>query len=174
VSKNRSNNVNTEFHDGRCACAYVRYRMKSQPLIVHGCHCSWCQRQTGSSFAVNALIEADQVQLLEGNVTEVTVPSPSGNSQKISRCPNCQVALWSNYLIFHNGLLGNAIHFIRVGTLDDPSRVTPDIHIYTSSKQPWFTLPPDALVVEDYYVTEEVWSKESLERREVLLSAVQD
>lgn len=164
---------NTNFHDGGCACGYVRYRMKSQPLIVHCCHCSWCQRQNGSAFAVNALIEADRVHLLKGNVVDVTVPSPSGKSQRISRCPNCQVALWSYYLVLFGGI-GDAVRFIRVGTLDDPSRIPPDVHIYTSSKQPWVTLSPDALVVEEYYVTEEVWPKESLERRAVLLDTVQD
>ncbi len=163
----------TDCHDGGCTCGYVRYSIKSQPLIVHCCHCSWCQRQTGSAFAVNALVEADRVHLLQGNVAEITVPSPSGKSQVISRCPNCRVALWSYYLVMSGGI-GNAVRFVRAGTLDDPSRTPPDIHIFTSSKQPWVTLAPDALVVEEYYVTEEVWRKESLERRKVLLDEVQD
>jgi len=145
--------------------------MMSQPLIVHCCHCSWCQRQTGSSFAVNALIEADRVHVLQGNVAEVTVPTPSGKNQRIARCPNCQVAVWSNYLVLFGGI-GDAVRFIRVGTLDDPSRTPPDVHIYTSSKQPWVTLSPDALVIEEYYITEEVWRRESLERRAVLMDAV--
>ena len=164
---------NSDFHDGGCACGYVRYRMKSQPLIVHCCHCTWCQRQSGSAFAVNALIETDRVDLIQGDVAEIMVPSPSGKSQRIARCPRCQVAVWSNYLILFGGI-GDAVRFIRVGTLDDPSRLPPDVHIYTSSKQPWVTLSPDALVVEKYYITEEVWSRESLERRVVLLDAVQD
>ena len=164
---------NTVFHDGGCTCGYVRYRMKSEPLVVHCCHCSLCQRQTGSSFAVNVLVEADRVHLLQGNVADVTVPSPSGANQIISRCPNCQVAVWSYYLCLFGGI-GDAVRFLRAGTLDDPSRTPPDVHIYTSSKQPWVTLSPEALVVEEYYVTEEVWSQENLERRAVLLDAVQD
>ena len=147
--------------------------MTSQPLIVHCCHCSWCQRQNGSAFAVNALIEADRVQLLQGNVVDVTVPSPSGKGQRIARCASCQVAVWSYYLVIQGGI-GEAIRFIRAGTLDDPGRIPPDVHIFTSSKQPWVTLPPDALIVEEYYVTDEVWSCESLERRAMLLDAVQD
>jgi hypothetical protein len=165
--------IDTNQLDGGCACGHVRYRMMSRPLIVHCCHCSWCQRQNGSAFAVNALIEADRVDLLQGQITEVPVPSPSGANQRISRCPNCQVAVWSYYLVMAGGI-GEAIRFIRVGTLDDPSRVPPDIHIYTSSKQPWFTLPRDALAVEEYYVTEKVWPSESLERRAALLRAVQN
>ena len=162
----------TVFHDGGCTCGYVRYRMKSNPLIVHCCHCSWCQRQTGSAFAVNALIEADRVHLLRGDVVDVTVPTPSGKSQRITRCPKCQVALWSYYLVLFGGI-GNAVRFVRAGTLDDPSRIPPDVHIYTSSIQSWVTLPPEALVVGEYYVTEEVWPKESLERRVLLFDAVQ-
>jgi hypothetical protein len=140
-------------------------------MVVHCCHCSWCQRQNGSAFAVNALIETDRVDLLQGEVTEVLVPSPSGAKQKICRCPKCQVAVWSNYLVMGRGI-GAAVRFIRVGTLDDPSGLPPDVHIYTSSKQPWVVLPPDAVAVDEYYVTEEVWSEESLERRQVLADAV--
>ena len=161
----------TDFHDGGCACGYVRYRIKSQPLIVHCCHCSWCQRQNGSAFAVNALVEADRVQLLKGEVVDITVPSPSGKQQRISRCPKCQVAVWSYYMVMFGGI-GELVRFIRVGTLDEPDRIPPDVHIYTSSKQPWVTLPLDALAVEDYYVTDEVWPQESLERRAALLDAV--
>lgn len=160
-------------HDGGCACGNVRFRMESQPLIVHCCHCSWCQRQNGSAFAVNALVEADRVHLLQGNVVDVEVPSPSGANQRIARCPDCQVAVWSYYLVMFGGI-GELVRFIRVGTLDDPSRLPPDVHIFTVSKQTWVALPKDALVLEKYYVTEEVWPKESLERRAALLNAVQD
>jgi hypothetical protein len=123
---------------------------------------------------VNALVEADRVNLLQGDVVEITVPSPSGKDQKIARCAKCQVAVWSNYLVFFKGILGDAIRFIRVGTLDDPSRMPPDIHIFTSSKQPWVTLPPDAQVVKEYYVTQDVWPKESLDRMAAMLAAVQN
>ena len=162
----------TDVHDGGCACGNVRFRMESRPLIVHCCHCSWCQRQNGSAFAVNALVEADRVHLLQGDVVDVEVPSPSGANQRIVRCSNCQVAVWSHYLVL-NGAIGELVRFVRVGALDDPGRLPPDVHIFTESKQPWVALPQDALVVEKYYVTEEVWSKESLERRAALLNLVQ-
>lgn len=158
-----------ENYDGGCACGHVRYRMVSPPLIVHCCHCSWCQRQTGSAFAVNALIEADRVELLQGAVVDIEVPSPSGANQRISRCPHCQVAVWSYYLVMRGGI-GEKIRFMRVGTLDDPGRLPPNVHIYTSSKQPWVVLPPEALAVEEYYVTEEVWSVKCLERLAALLN----
>jgi len=137
---------------------------------VHCCHCTKCQCQTGSAFVINALIEADRVALLEGEIADVTVPSPSGKSQRISRCPRCQVAVWSRYLVMSGGV-GEAIVFVRVGTLDEPSRLPPDIHIHTASKLPWVVLPPGARAVDEYYVTRDVWSPESRSRLKTLLQA---
>src|SRR6202011_778336 len=122
----------TEIHEGGCTCRHLRYRMMSRPLFVHCCHCRWCQRETGAAFALNAMIEADRVQLLTGDVVVIATPTHSGKGQRIARCPNCKVAVWSNY----SGA-GDAIRFVRVGTLDEPARFAPDIHIFTSSKQPW-------------------------------------
>jgi hypothetical protein len=150
----------TEHFDGGCTCGQVRYRMSSRPMFVHCCHCRWCQRQTGTAFALNALIEADRVQLLAGNVDLVAVPSPSGKGQKIWRCPNCKIAVWSNY-----GGAGDAVKFIRVGTLDNPDAFPPDIHIHTSSKQPWVVLPQGVPAFETSYKLAEVWPKEAQERR---------
>lgn len=161
----------TDVHAGGCACGHVRFRMESQPLIVHCCHCSLCQRQNGSAFAVNALIESERVHLRQGGVVGVEVPSPSGANQIIFRCPNCQVAVWSNYLVFPGGI-AELVRFVRVGTLDEPGRMPPDVHIHTASKQPWVVLPPDALAVDGYYVTEEVWPRESLKRLAALMNSV--
>jgi hypothetical protein len=152
--------------EGKCTCGAVRYRMTSKPLFVHCCHCRWCQRETGASFALNAMIEADRVVLLKGEPEVVNTPSNSGKGQKISRCPVCRVALWSNY-----AGAGDAVRFVRVGTLEDPDRLPPDIHIFTASKQPWVVLPPGMPAVAEYYDRERYWPKESLERRRVLLAA---
>jgi hypothetical protein len=150
-------------HDGGCTCRFVRYRMTSSPMFVHCCHCRWCQRETGTAFALNALIESDRVQLLQGEVDVVDTPSLSGKGQKVSRCPRCRVAVWSNY-----GGGGDKVRFVRVGTLDEPDRLPPDIHIYTMSKQPWVVLPPGAAAVHEYYKTSEHWPAESLARRDAL------
>ena len=150
-------------HDGGCTCRHVRYRMTGAPLFVHCCHCRWCQRETGASFALNAMIEADRVQDLVGEVELVDTPSASGRGQKIARCPSCRIALWSHY----SGA-GAAIRFIRVGTLDEPDRLPPDIHIFTSSKQPWVILPAGAAAVAEYYDAKQYWPPESLARREQL------
>jgi hypothetical protein len=162
----------SETFTGGCTCGHVRYKMNSKPLIVHGCHCRLCQGQSGASFAVNALVEASRVEITKGEVVEVTVESPSGTGQRIARCPKCQVAVWSSYLVF-GGNLGELVHFIKVGTLDDPDQFPPDVHIYTSTKQPWVILHPDTQAVDEFYVTSETWPQESLERLSVLLSVAE-
>ncbi len=153
----------TESYEGGCTCRHVRYRLSSKPMFVHCCHCRWCQRETGTAFALNAMIEADRVEVLAGEVEIVNTPSNSGKGQKISRCPRCRVAVWSNY-----AGAGDAARFVRVGTLDEPDRMPPDIHIFTMSKQPWVALPEGALATHEFYDREKIWPKESLERRAAL------
>ena len=151
--------------EGGCTCRAVRYRMTAKPLFVHCCHCRWCQRETGASFALNAMIESDRVVLLSGVPEVVVTPSNSGKGQKIARCPQCRIALWSNY-----GGAGDVVRFVRVGTLDKPDRLPPDIHIFTSSKQPWVVLPRGTPAVKEYYDREKYWPKASLKRRLALLA----
>lgn len=145
--------------EGGCACRAVRYRLASRPLFVNCCHCRWCQRETGSAFAINAMIEADRVALLSGAPEIVLTPTLSGRGQKIARCPVCCVALWSHY----SGA-GDAVRFVRVGTLDDPDACPPEIHIFTASKQPWVILPPGMPAVAEYYDRESYWPEVSLAR----------
>ena len=145
--------------EGGCTCGAVRYRLKARPLFVHCCHCTWCQRETGSAFAVNAFIEASQAELLKGKPTQTTVPSASGKGQVLWRCADCGVTVWSNY-----PQAGPSIHFIRVGTLDEPSRAPPDIHIYTSTKQPWVVLPDGVPAVAEFYRPADYWPAESATR----------
>jgi hypothetical protein len=143
--------------EGGCACGAVRYRLASEPLIVHCCHCLNCQRQTGSAFVINILIETDRVELLAGELQPVSVPRTGGKKQKIWRCPTCQVAVYSQYTT-------PRIRFVRAGTLDEPSSVEPDVHIFTRSKVPWVSLPDSVPAFNVYYDTKKVWPAASLER----------
>jgi hypothetical protein len=152
-------------HDGGCACQGVRFRMESAPLFVHCCHCRWCQRETGASFALNALIESDRIRVLAGEPEPTPTPSNSGKGQNIWRCPRCRVALWSNYAGF-----GDGVSFVRVGTLDEPDKISPDIHIFTESKQPWVIIPGEHACVERYYDLKRYWPDSSRERLRQLLS----
>jgi hypothetical protein len=152
--------------EGGCTCRAVRYRLKVRPIFVHCCHCSWCQRETGSAFAVNAIIEASQVELVKGTPVQTTLPSLSGKGQTVWRCTGCGVTVWSNY-----AGAGPTIHFIRVGTLDDPARLAPDIHIYTSTKLPWVILPDDIPAVSEFYKPADYWPAESMARFEAARTA---
>jgi hypothetical protein len=148
---------------GSCSCGTVKYQLTSAPMFVHCCHCHDCQRQTGSAFVLNALIEADRVEAA-GETEAVSMPTDSGRAHDIYRCPKCKIALWSTYG-------GRAtIRFVRVGTLDDPSAMPPDVHIYTRSKLPWVVLPEDAHAFEAYYDSSKLWPTESLARRKAVMS----
>jgi len=142
--------------EGGCSCGEVRYRLASEPLFVHCCHCLNCQRQTGSAFVVNVLIETDRVELLAGKPELVPVPR-GATTQKIWRCPTCRIAVYSQYTT-------PRVRFVRAGTLDDPASVAPDVHIYTRSKLPWVELPESVPAFRTYYDTEKLWPAASLER----------
>lgn len=148
--------------DGGCACGAVRYRLTAKPMFVHCCHCKDCQRQTGTAFVLNALIETSQVAAT-GDVAPSEMPTDSGRPHRVFRCPACGTAMWSEY----GGLA--ALRFVRVGTLDDPARVPPDVHIYTRSKLPWIQLPAGVPSFEAYYKSSEVWPADSLARRRAIL-----
>jgi hypothetical protein len=149
--------------EGRCSCGAVRYRLTSEPMFVHCCHCLSCQRQTGSAFVINLLLEADRIELLAGEPQPVDVPRDDGGTQRIYRCPSCQVAVYSEY--------GRPeVRFVRAGTLDEPSSVAPDVHIFTRSKVPWLTLPESTPAFDVYYDSKTLWPAESLERLDAALS----
>jgi hypothetical protein len=148
--------------EGGCSCGAVRYRLNSAPMFVHCCHCRDCQRQTGAAFAVNALIETDRIALLSGEPQPVEMPTDSGRPHRIYRCPTCRIGVWSEY----GGVA--KLRFVRVGTLDDPGALPPDVHIYVRSKLPWVALPDDVPAFEAYYSSKEVWPAASLERRRAI------
>lgn len=152
-----------EAFEGGCACESVRYRLSAKPMFVHCCHCRDCQRQTGSAFVINALIETARIEILSGAPEPVPVPTESGRQHDVYRCPHCQTALWSDY--------GKrpALRFVRVGTLDDASSLVPDVHIFTRSKLPWIGLPGDVPAFEVYYDMKALWPPESLARRRAIL-----
>jgi hypothetical protein len=148
--------------EGGCACGSVRYRLASAPMFVHCCHCRDCQRQTGSAFVLNALIEADRVRLVSGDVYGAEVPTDSGRPHVIYRCRSCKIAVWSNY----GGV--DKLRFVRIGTLDEPAVLTPDVHIYVRSKLPWVKLPEGVPAFEAYYDSKKLWPEASLERRRAI------
>jgi hypothetical protein len=150
--------------EGGCSCGAVRYRLSSEPMFVHCCHCLNCQRQTGSAFVINLLIEAGRVEVAAGDPQAVDVPRDDGSTQRIWRCPDCQVAVYSEYT-------RPEVRFVRGGTLDDPAQVSPDVHIYTRSKLPWVELPASVPAFDVYYDTKALWPPASYERLRAALAA---
>ncbi|MEI6800160.1 MAG: GFA family protein [Pseudomonadota bacterium] len=150
--------------DGKCTCGAVTYRMTQSPLFTHCCHCTWCQRETGSAFALNAMIETEFLQV-HGAVEEIVTPSQSGKGQIIARCPTCKVTLYSHY-----AGAARLMAFVRVGTLTDPAACPPDIHIYTSTKLPWLVLERDVPILPESYDRKAYWPQSSLDRRMTLLA----
>jgi hypothetical protein len=151
--------------EGGCACGAVRYRLKTGPMFVNCCHCSDCQRQVGSAFVINALIETDRIEIQSGEIAPTAMPTDSGRPHLVYRCTACGTTLWSDY--------GDrkVLSFLRATTLDDRGALQPDAHIFTRSKLPWVRLPDDARVFEVYYDMQKEWPAESLARRDALLGA---
>lgn len=147
---------------GGCTCGSVRYRMVEAPMFVNACHCTWCQRETGSAFALNAILEMDRLEVT-GAVEMIRLPSASGKGQEVARCPSCKVALFSHY-----AGAGRLAAFVRVGTLDDPSACPPDVHIYTATKLPWLVLDDRVPVFEAYYSLRDLWPAAAQARREAM------
>ncbi|MCH1931601.1 GFA family protein [Shewanella sp. A25] len=156
----------TEKLKGQCSCGEIEYELTAKPMFVHCCHCSWCQRETGSAFAINAMIEACELKLLKGLPEKIDQPSNSGLGQQVCRCPKCKTALWSYY-----GSAKEAVCFVRVGTLYDPNQCPPDIHIFTSTKQKWVVLNDSVPVMEEYYQRSKYWPESSIARYKRAISA---
>lgn len=154
--------------EGGCDCGLLRYRLASRPMFVHCCHCRWCQRESGAAFALNALYEADRVVHIGAEPDLVDTPSESGSGQLMARCPRCRVTIWSNY-----ASAGPWVRFVRVGTLDNPDLLPPDVHIFVRSKQPWFELPAHTPAVAIYYDRQRLWPADSLARREALEPSIE-
>lgn len=150
--------------EGHCTCGRIRFRLTERPLFVHACHCTWCQRESGGPHAVNAMIETDRIEILGADPMEVVTPTASGKGQIVLRCPDCCVALWSHY-----AGAGRKLAFVRVGTLCDPAACPPDIHIFTSTKLPWYVLPEGVPAVPEYYDRRQFWPPEALQRRARLM-----
>ena len=158
-----------ETFEGGCDCRHVRYRLVRTPMFVNCCHCSWCQRETGSAFVINAVMATGEVQLLGEAPELIDTPSASGRGQQIARCPHCRVALWSHY-----AGAGRKLAFVRVGTLDTPARFPPQAHVFTSTKLPWVHLPPEQPAFEAFYDRDQLWSPEMLARRQTALNASEE
>ena len=152
--------------EGGCACGAVRYKLTAPPLIVHACHCRDCQRLTGTAFATNIWIERRCVESNGAPLSSTTVAAGSGKPHQIFRCAKCATAMWSKY----HAAPGDTV-LLRAGTLDNPDAVTPDVHIFTQSKQPWVVIPEGAEQYPVFYSRSDIariYGERGAERLRVL------
>ncbi|KAL5119653.1 hypothetical protein ACEQ8H_002499 [Pleosporales sp. CAS-2024a] len=150
---------------GGCVCNAVRYRLLTSPLFCYACHCPACQRASGTAFGHFLNIEAHKVQVISitAPVTAVVTKRPGLISRHVE-CPLCKVELWSN------NMLGPAIAVVRVGTLDFPSLMQPDVHIFVESKVEWLRLPEGAKSMKGGYAHRKLWPESSLQRLDACLA----
>ncbi len=145
--------------EGRCSCGEIQFRMKREPMFVHCCHCTDCGRESGTGTGLNAVIEADEIELVSGRLEETLLESHSGKGQKVYRCPKCQTAVWGIY-----NTMGPHVFFVRVGALENAETCVPNVQVYTRSKLPWVVLNPDIPAFEKFYSFKEQWPSKSIER----------
>jgi len=131
-------------------------------MFVNCCHCSDCQRQVGSAFVINAIIEEDRIELQSGEIAPTTMPTDSGRPHDVYRCAACGTTLWSDYG-------RRPFRFVRATTLDDRAALKPDAHIFTRSKLPWVQLPDDQPAFDVFYDLESQWTPEARARRRAAL-----
>ncbi len=153
---------------GGCYCGKVRYRILTAPLFCHACHCIDCQKATGSAFSLHASIETHNITVISETKPSLSIvrPDPS-KPDEISRhalCPQCRTILWGN-----ENRWGYAVSEVRIGTLDFPGIMEPDIHSFVGSQLAWFQLPKGAKTSKQHYDYKAVWPKSSLKRLEVCL-----
>ena len=121
--------------EGGCQCGAVRYRLEGEPVVLAVCHCSECQRQSGSAFGMSLIVPRRAFQLLSGETKTFTRTAESGRDVACVFCPACGTR------VYHvPGLPGDNLN-VKPGTLDDRSWLAPAIHVWTKSKQPWVPIP---------------------------------
>lgn len=144
---------------GGCACGAVRFELLSSPIFVQACHCSFCQRMTGSAFSVNALLESDRVFRLGQEPEAVPTPSALPAGQIAHRCGTCRVRVWSTH-----ASLGPRVALIHAGCMDEPTAFEPELHCFVSNKMPWVIVPDGVPSFDLSYSAKELWSEHALAR----------
>lgn len=159
---------------GHCVCKTVTYALTAPPMITHCCHCTYCQLETGSAFALNTVVESYNFTITSSLpplfANRPSPSAPDGSQHLVAYCPNraCNTDIFSYYGA------NKATVYVKAGTLDHESRrrVRPDVHIFASSKVDWIDLRGEVdkgvPVYEEFYDREDVWANESLVRLERL------
>src|SRR5471032_2664920 len=139
-----------ELHEGGCTCGTIRYQTSGQPLRVTICHCKWCQRRTGTAFAVESVFNIDQVRMLQGSVARYRqVSDESGRWLLTEFCANCGANI---------GFTLEAVPGIRTiaaGTFDNPEWISSQKqlfrHVFVRSAWDWSEIPKDVEQYEKHF-----------------------
>lgn len=142
---------------GRCLCGEISYQIIDKPLFTHACHCTDCQKVTGSAFGLSMFILRQDFQMLSGTPTVAHPPQQYGVAA-IYACGDCGCAIYRTHSYLDKFV------FPFPGTFDDTTWVKPQAHIYTRSKQPWVQLADDEPAFEKQYKRDDVWPEASLKR----------
>jgi hypothetical protein len=148
----------TDIQAGGCGCGAVRYQLSGPPLFTHVCHCSECQRRTGSAFGLTMMIQRTQLEIIQGELKGISVNTDSGTLKTSYFCPACGVHIWNERD------RDSSIYAFRPGTLDNASGIVVGAHVWTCSKQAWVKLDPAIPAFKKMYDRGEVWPPTSLDR----------
>ncbi|CBX98919.1 hypothetical protein IAQ61_007470 [Plenodomus lingam] len=154
---------------GSCVCGTVRYRLLTSPLYCYACHCADCQKSSGSAFGLLLNIEVSNIRIIsETTPVAIVREKKPGRFDRHVECPKCKVALWSN------NIFGEAVADLYVGTLDYPSLMEPDLHMFVDTKLDWVILPEGTKTVPKDYDPKAFWPKSSLNRLELCLKTAEE
>ena len=128
-------------YHGGCLCDLIRYRLTDEPLTLYVCHCTDCQRRTGSAFALSMVVLKSALELLQGDPRTYAVTS-DGLQRRGKFCAECSTRLWGEPVKFPQVVV------VQPGTLDDTTWLHPIGHIWTRSAQPWVSIPKDTVNFE--------------------------
>lgn len=143
----------TENLTGGCVCGAVRYTLKpGLRMKPYACHCTDCQKRTGSAFSFHMAVMENDCEL-SGEVDEGHVTQPSGANSTIVGCARCKARIYAK-----NDLRPGIVS-LRAGTLDNSTDMSPQAHFWVSSKQPWIVIPDDVPTLETQPDTPEGWVK---------------
>ncbi len=127
---------------GGCQCGAVRYEITKPPLSVYACHCTECQRQSGSAFALSMPVARDSLSVVKGTPKAWRRTHESGRVIQCLFCADCGTRL------YHNPEANPAVTIVKPGTLDDAKTLHAVGHIWTKSAQPWVQIPADSVTYE--------------------------
>jgi hypothetical protein len=127
---------------GGCPCGAIRYELTAMPLALYACHCTECQKRSGSAFALNMPVETKHYRIIKGEPKGWRSTSPSGGTTTSRFCGDC------GGRIHGERDARPEVNVLRAGTLDDTTWLQPVAHMFMRSAQPWETISGDATCYE--------------------------